>query len=156
MAGNHLYVKLKITCYYNNQAPDLFSEDIGKDTFNRISSKETVIFIDHIGLSDKQINTNPCFKKSPYESCVISQEIDDISFHKQLLFTSETSTVLKPNCDMWYPSNRKTINTHAMQNWSILSNNISYTMHLNTNTSNINLNTYNDHTVNTITSSMKE
>ena len=62
----------------------------------------------------------------------------------------------KPNCDVWYPSKKKTINTHDMQNWSILSNNISYTMHPNTTTSNIKLNTYNDHKVNKIPNSMKE
>ena len=66
--------------------------------------------------------------KNPYESCIISQEIDDISFHKALPFTSGTPNVLKPNCNVWYPSNKKSINTYGMQNWSILSNNISYTM----------------------------
>ena len=43
-----------------------------------------------------------------------------------------------------------------MQNWSILSNIISYTMHPNTTTSNIKSNTCNDHTVNKITYSVKE
>ena len=103
-------------CHFNNLALDLLSEDIGVETCNRISSKETVIkvSINHIGLSNKLINTNPCFKKYPCESCIISQEIDDISFHKPLPFTSETPTVLKPNCDVWYPSKKKTINTHVM------------------------------------------
>ena len=121
-------------CYFNNLTPDLLSEDIGIETFNRISSKETVIkvSIDHVSLSDKLINTNQCFKKNPYETCIISQEIDDISLNKPLHFTSETPTVLKPNCDAWYPSNKKTVNTCSMQNWSTLSNNISYTMHPNT------------------------
>ena len=64
-------------------------------------------FIHHIGQSDNLINTNPCFKKNPYGSYIISQEIDDITFHKPLLpFTSEIPTVLKPNCDVWYPSNK--------------------------------------------------
>ena len=43
-----------------------------------------------------------------------------------------------------------------MQNWSILNNNISHNTHPNTTISNIKLNTYNDHTVNKITNSMKE
>ena len=43
-----------------------------------------------------------------------------------------------------------------MKNWSILSNKISYTTHPNTTTSNIKLNSYNDHTVNKITNSLKE
>ena len=94
------------------------SEDIGIETFNRISSKKTVskVSIDHIGPFGKLINTNPCFKKNPYESCIISQEIDDISFCKPLPFTSETPPVLKPNCDIWCPSNKKNINMHGMQN----------------------------------------
>ena len=79
------------------------------------------VSIDHIGPCDKLINTNPCFKKNPYESCIISQEIDAISLYKPLPFTLETRTVLKPNCDVWYPLKKKTTNTHGMQNWSILS-----------------------------------
>ena len=143
LAGNHFSDKAEDFCYFNHLAPDLLSQDIGIETFNRISSKETVIkvSIDHIGPSNKLINTNPCVKKNSYESCIISQEIDEISFHKPLPFTSETPTDLKPNFDVWYPSNKKTINTHGMQSWSILSNNISYTMHPNTTTSNMKLNT---------------
>ena len=100
LAGNHFSDKAKDYCYFNNLAPGLLSEDIGIETFNGISSKGTVhvikASIDHIGPSDKLINTNPWFRKNPYESCIISQEIDDISFHKPLSFTSETPTVLKP------------------------------------------------------------
>ena len=67
MAGNHFSDKAYDYCYFNNLALDLLSEDIDTETFNRISSKETVIevSIDHIGPSDKLKNTNPYFKKKP-------------------------------------------------------------------------------------------
>ena len=154
--GTIFQIKLKISVILIIY-PWFICEDIGVETFNRISSEEIVIKVstDHIGPSDKLINTNLCFKKNPYESCIISQEIDYISFHKPLTFTAETPTVLKANCNIWYPLNKKTINTHGIHNWSIFSNNISYTTHSNTTTSNIKLNTYNDHTVNKMENSMK-
>ena len=66
LAGNNFADKAEDYCYFNNLAPDLLSGGIGIETFNRILSEETVIkvSIDHIGPSDKLINTNQCLKKS--------------------------------------------------------------------------------------------
>ena len=41
LAGNHFSDKDEDYCYFNNLATDLLSEDIGIETFNRISSEET-------------------------------------------------------------------------------------------------------------------